>query len=730
MSEQDKNQTSGISSSTETTYPNWQQMNWTNYGSFNSSQQMYNMNAYYSQLYNQQGYQNFPSQSLGYNFKGFVSGGTLEASSVGKQNNTTDNPPPLPSEPAPSQSSVSQFDMNDIDKLPPLPPGSPPPAPRISDVPLPSQPNVVPASNFNMTPMPQSKSGRKKWRKKQRSIMELMAANNQSTINNTPIFHPISYIPPIPNNPPPAPKPPVIKNCSYPFTPIVPVNPPLPSSKPPPVPVAMPIKKPNGFDLPDNCPDSLKEFIQKCQDKCVNKLDRDRMDIILKGKITNSNHDGSLWIKDWSQEPMPMLLSENIIVNQNQENGKNKSSIIKMQFKKSANNFVNCYFTSKYKSSLTNNTNNVNNESSIETIKNSSPLRENKRQNSDDFIPLSMNNNENNNKKKNNKKKKLYNEDAHIYQQYGSIDNKISCDKNLLNKRAARFQSQNSPKKKQRHLAKSEYNTQKTWPIDDDEFRIDSCHIVGTCTDLEKIYLRLTAAPDADAVRPLKVLVKSLHLVKSKWLNNADYHYTCDQLKSIRQDLTVQGIRDPFTVDVYETHARIALEKSDMGEFNQCQTQLCDLYEELKDIQAAQKNRNEFLCYSVLYCIYTRAISELNDVLLTIKESKISDECIDFAIKTKKAWWLGNHVELFSLYKTAPKMASYLMDMFLTRERNNFYLAIAKSYRPTIPISTVQDQMAFNKREDCVDFLKAAGAVFCTDNENIDCKASCGTTEA
>jgi len=52
----------------------------------------------------------------------------------------------------------------------------------------------------------------------------------------------------------------------------------------------------------------FREYIKKCQDKCINKIDRDRMDIILKGKLTNANHDGSLWIKDWTKEPMPMYV--------------------------------------------------------------------------------------------------------------------------------------------------------------------------------------------------------------------------------------------------------------------------------------------------------------------------------------------------------------------------------------------------------------------------------------
>lgn len=51
--------------------------------------------------------------------------------------------------------------------------------------------------------------------------------------------------------------------------------------------------------------------------------------------------------------------------------------------------------------------------------------------------------------------------------------------------------------------------------------------------------------------------------------------------QAMRQDLTVQHLRGELTVRIYEAHARAALEYGDPAEYNQCQTQLNALANEV-----------------------------------------------------------------------------------------------------------------------------------------------------
>ncbi|PIN19223.1 hypothetical protein CDL12_08096 [Handroanthus impetiginosus] len=146
-----------------------------------------------------------------------------------------------------------------------------------------------------------------------------------------------------------------------------------------------------------------------------------------------------------------------------------------------------------------------------------------------------------------------------------------------------------SPEEKKRLLSKT-FEESGSRAVEDIDW--DALTVKRICQEVEKRYLRLTSTPDPSTVRPEEVLEKALLMVQNSQKN---YLYKCDQLKSIRQDLTVQHIRNEFTVKVNETYARLAIEVGDLPEYNQCQSQLKTLY--AKEITGCHM---EFAAYNLL----------------------------------------------------------------------------------------------------------------------------------
>ena len=246
---------------------------------------------------------------------------------------------------------------------------------------------------------------------------------------------------------------------------------------------------------------------------------------------------------------------------------------------------------------------------------------------------------------------------------------------------------------------------------------------MGTCDKVEKKYLRLTAAPDPRTVRPEPVLKAAVEMVRAKYDSYGEergqeqYIYLWEQMKSVRQDLTVQRIRNAFTVEVYEMHARICLEFDDQVEFNQCQAQLAQLYGDGLGTKQAQR---EFTSYNVLFNVGKGATNNVSDLMLAMTFEDHADAFISFALAVRAAEALGDYTTLFRLYNQAPGHSSYVMDTFVDRYRLASVKVILKAYAPTVPASYVSANLGFESLDECVFFLEDHGCVIVEKAEGGD----------
>lgn len=284
-----------------------------------------------------------------------------------------------------------------------------------------------------------------------------------------------------------------------------------------------------------------------------------------------------------------------------------------------------------------------------------------------------------------------------------------------------------------------------------------SSRLVGENRNLEKCYLRLTTFPRKQDVRPLDVLRQALAHIKAKYIQEEDFGWANEQLKSLRQDMTVQRIRNYFVLSVYETHARILLEHGDLNEFNQCQTMLRSLTDgnragrdsELNDIlfetddegdfhfislAQSRKTADEFRAYALLYALVQRCWSTLKVDLVRAKASMRDLEAEELESASRHALRVVTAVNthdyrfFFRLYEVAPNMSACLMDFLVKRVRDHAYQRIVAAHRPCVSVEQFREWMVFSDLEETRQYLNERGAIYVYEQGEapiwVDCKQS------
>lgn len=79
------------------------------------------------------------------------------------------------------------------------------------------------------------------------------------------------------------------------------------------------------------------------------------------------------------------------------------------------------------------------------------------------------------------------------------------------------------------------------------------------------------------------------------------------------------------------------------------------------------------------------------------------------ALQLRSAARADNYHSFFQLYRSTPNMGTYILDIMLDSVRLKAVQRICKAYNPTVPVSFVLEELAFEDGTEGEEFLTKIG---------------------
>lgn len=160
------------------------------------------------------------------------------------------------------------------------------------------------------------------------------------------------------------------------------------------------------------------------------------------------------------------------------------------------------------------------------------------------------------------------------------------------------------------------------------------------------------------------------------------------------------------------------MQECDLNEYNQCQTQLKELYRnnrtstgrsQLVNKPDFWEHQEEFIAYRILYYVYlstnekySGGSSDINHIMSSLTSTERIHPAIRHALQVREAVAFSDYFWFFRLHKNSPNLGNFLTDLLVPNMRMRSLRRIAKAYRPSIEVNVCLQQLGFHDNDDCV----------------------------